>query len=246
MKLQEIYEFLDEKSPFILQEKWDNSGMLLGRMDQEVATVVVSLDVDEELIEGSENGALFVVHHPLIFGGLKRLDFTEYPARLIEMMIKKDQALIAMHTNFDKTHLNRYVFEKVLGFEMGAQEDYFCTAEGEWSHDEMLSIVSAKLGLDTLRVVSPKETIRSVTLTTGAGASMIDMVKSDCFLTGDIKYHDAMKAKVQNLMMIDIGHYESEQFFAEVMADELKLLPLLAIITNSKNPFVTHSLQKQQ
>jgi putative NIF3 family GTP cyclohydrolase 1 type 2 len=74
-------------------------------------------------------------------------------------------------------------------------------------------------------------------LTTGAGASLIDSVESDCFLTGDIKYHDAMKAEAQKLMLVEIGHYESERFFAEVMYDELKVLPLLAIITNSKNPF---------
>jgi len=41
----------------------------------------------------------------------------------------------------------------------------------------------------------------------------------------------------ENLMMVDIGHYESEKFFAQVILDELKVLPLLAIISNSKNPF---------
>lgn len=66
---------------------------------------------------------------------------------------------------------------------------------------------------------------------------MIDMVDADCFLTGDIKYHDAMKAMSEDLMMVDIGHYESERFFAEVLLDELKVLPLLAIIAQSKNPF---------
>jgi putative NIF3 family GTP cyclohydrolase 1 type 2 len=65
----------------------------------------------------------------------------------------------------------------------------------------------------------------------------MDEVKADCFLTGDIKYHDAMKAESLNPMMVDIGHYESERFFAEVMMDELKVLPILAIIANSKNPF---------
>ena len=65
------------------------------------------------------------------------------------------------------------------------------------------------------------------------------MVDADCFLTGDIKYHDAMKALSEGLMMVDIGHYESENFFAQILYDELKVLPLLAIIANSKNPFET-------
>jgi len=48
-----------------------------------------------------------------------------------------------------------------------------------------------------------------------------------------------MKAMSENLMMVDIGHYESEKFFAEIMMGELKVLPILAIIANSKNPFHT-------
>lgn len=65
----------------------------------------------------------------------------------------------------------------------------------------------------------------------------MDEVSADCFLTGDIKYHDAMKAMSQNLMMVDIGHYESEQFFAEILKVELENLGLLGIIAQSKNPF---------
>jgi putative NIF3 family GTP cyclohydrolase 1 type 2 len=46
-----------------------------------------------------------------------------------------------------------------------------------------------------------------------------------------------MKAISENLMMVDIGHYESERFFAEILRNELKGLDILAIIANSKNPF---------
>lgn len=241
MKLQDIYQALDEISPFELQEKWDNSGLIIGDFSQEISTIVVSLDLDSELIDKSDEGVLFIVHHPLIFGSITALDFSKYPSNLLREMIKKNQVCIAMHTNFDKTHLNRYVFERILGFDTLSSEDFFCTTKGEWSFAELTAHVKEKLQLPTLKVVAPKEHIESITLTTGAGASLIDKVESDCFLTGDIKYHDAMKAKSQNLMMIEIGHYESEQFFSEILADELKLLPLLVIITNSKNPFQTYT-----
>ncbi len=237
MRLQEVYNRLDEISPFELQEKWDNSGLLIGKGSQEIAKVVVSLDIDEELLLEHEEGVLFIVHHPLIFDGLRELDFDKYPANLVEIMIKKNQSLIAMHTNFDKTHLNRYVFEEILGFENISQNDFLCSSSGEWSGEEIVELIKERLGISMLKVVNPKESIGSVSICTGSGASLIDSVESECFLTGDIKYHDAMKAKAQNLMLVDIGHYESERFFGEVLAEELKLLPLLAIITNSKNPF---------
>jgi len=241
MKLQEIYNHLDKISPFELQEKWDNSGLIVGELEREVSQIVVSLDVDFELIKEAKDGTLFVVHHPLIFDKLTQLDFAKYPSNLIEEMILKKQSCIALHTNFDQTHLNKYVFEKVLGFTLDSQNPFLCTTKGEWNYKALLSLVKEKLGLPTLRVVGKKEKINSIALCTGAGASLMDEVEADCFLTGDIKYHDAMKAMSENLMMIDIGHYESEKFFAEILLEELKVLPILAIIANSKNPFHTET-----
>ena len=241
MKLQEIYNFLDQVSPFELQEKWDNSGLIVGDMTRDISQIVVSLDVDLEMIDKADERILFVVHHPLIFGKLTQLDFAKYPSNLIEKMILKKQSLIALHTNFDQTHLNKYVFEKVLGFKLESQNPFVCTTKGEWNYKELLKLLKGKLNLPTLKVIGKKETIKSIALTTGAGASIMDEVEADCFLTGDIKYHDAMKAMSENLMMVDIGHYESETFFAEILMDELKVLPILVIIANSKNPFHTET-----
>ena len=237
MKILEIYEKLDKLSPFSLQEKWDNSGLLVGEMNREFEHIALGLDLDKESLESAKENTLFIVHHPLIFSGLKALDFFKYPANLLEIMVKKNLSLIAMHTNFDKTHLNSYVFEKVLGFKKESQDDFVCKTTGSWSKDELIKLLKEKLGLEVLRVVSPKKRITSIALTTGAGASLIDEVNADCFLTGDIKYHDATKAMSQNLMMVDIGHYESEQFFVDVMVKELKNLGILGIISQSQNPF---------
>ena len=131
MKLQEIYDHLDRISPFELQEKWDNSGLIVGEMSREISQIVVALDIDEEMIDMTDENTLFIVHHPLIFGNLTQLDFSKYPSNLLEQMILKKQSLIAMHTNFDQTHLNRYVFEKVLGFKTESQNAFVCTAQGE-------------------------------------------------------------------------------------------------------------------
>ena len=237
MRLQEVYAFLDQLSAFELQEKWDNSGLIVGEMGREVSQIVLSIDLDSEMIEEAKEGTLFVVHHPLIFGKLTQLDFAKYPANLIEQMIRKGQSCIALHTNFDKTHLNRYVFEQVLGFEVAYQEGFVCVAKGEWHYHTLLKHLKARLNLPTLKVVGKKEQITSIALCTGAGASLMDEIDAECFLTGDIKYHDAMKAMSEDLMMVDIGHYESEHYFSQILLEELKVLPLLAIISNSKNPF---------
>ena len=237
MLLSEVVQFLDTLSPFALQEKWDNSGVNVGDLSREISQIVVSLDIDATMIDNAEEGTLFVVHHPLIFGNLSALDFAKYPANLLEKMILKKQSLVAMHTNFDQTHLNRYVFEDILGFTCDTEEKFVCMAKGDWKYDQLITHIKHKLHLPVVKVVDRKEQIRSIALTTGSGASLIDEIEADCFLTGDIKYHDAMKAMNQNLMMVDIGHYESESYFAQIMAEKLKVLPLLVIIADSKNPF---------
>ena len=114
---------------------------------------------------------------------------------------------------------------------------FICKTIGQWSKEELIELIKEKLGIEALKVVSAKDNISSISMITGSGASFMDEIKTDCFLTGDIKYHDAMKAESENLMMIDIGHYESERSFVDILAQHLKVLPILAIIANSKNPF---------
>ncbi|WP_456391701.1 Nif3-like dinuclear metal center hexameric protein [Nitratifractor sp.] len=239
MKLKEIYEALDRLSPFELQESWDNSGLIVGHPEREVERIIVSLDLDISMIDAQEEGTLFIVHHPLIFGKLTELDFSRYPANLIERLIQKRQSLIAMHTNFDQTHLNRYVFEKILGLVPEREEPFLLEAKVDWSLRELKDRLSEAFGPKSFRAVAPRERIGSIALCTGAGASLMDRVEAECFLTGDIKYHDAMKAVSQGLMMVDIGHWESERFFAELMAEQLKNLSISVIIAPSKNPFTT-------
>jgi len=239
LKIEDILDFLNELSPFELQEKWDNSGLIVGSKGRDVSEIIVSLDIDSSMIKEANEGALFIVHHPLIFGKISTLDFDSYPSNLIEMLIQKRQSLIAMHTNFDKTHLNRYVFEEVLGLRVDKEEEFILEGEANWSLEELKENLKRAFKQDSLRVVAPKEYIKRLALTTGSGASLIDRVSADCFLTGDIKYHDAMKAMSEGLMMVDIGHFESEIYFSEVMANKLKTLPISVIIAQSKNPFNT-------
>ena len=237
MKLKKVYKFLDTISPFDLQEKWDNSGLIVGSFDDKVKQIVLSIDIDEELINTHAKHTLFVVHHPLIFSGIKELNFAKYPANLIQKLIAKKQSLIAMHTNVDKTHLNRYVFEKVLGFSLDEERDFIAQTNQSFDSKELIEHIKKSFNLEYLRVVNFKKRVKGLSLTTGAGASLIDDIQSECFITGDIKYHDAIKALNQNLMLIEVGHYETEKFFAKALINSLETLPISVIISQSQNPF---------
>jgi len=237
MKISEIYKFLDNLSPFELQESWDNSGLLLGDFSQDVTKIVLSIDVDEPLIDSMEKNTLLITHHPIIFGGLKQLQFNKYPANLIQKMIQKNISNIAMHTNFDQTHLNEFVATEVLGYKIAQKDGFVAYLDVDEEFDEFAKKVSSAFGLPHARCVKSSNRVKRVALTTGSGCSLIKSIDADCFLTGDVKYHDAMEAKSINLSLIDIGHFESEHFFAQILHQHLKNLGLEAIISSSKNPF---------
>lgn len=241
MKLQEIYDVLNEISPFELQEKWDNAGLLVGSFEDEIENIYISIDLDEELVNSIKEKSLIITHHPLIFSGLKRINYDTYSTKLLKELIKKDICLISMHTNIDKTHLNKYVTEDILGFKVDNSKEFISYCDVNMNFDELVKWVSIKLDLKIAKVVKCNDFIKKIAIVTGAGMSLIDEVKADCFLTGDIKYHDAMEAKARGLSLIDIGHYESERYFSTLLegllSEYLKKNKLKAIITASKNPF---------
>jgi len=237
MTLGTIYDRLDALSPFALQEKWDNSGLIVGSREQEIRTVVLSIDVDAALLESLDEGTLLITHHPLIFGSLTALDFDRYPANLLRTMVRKNIANIAMHTNFDQTHLNRWVAEHVLGQTAVVQEGFVAYFDVDEGFDAFAETVRERFSLPQVKTVKRHERLRRIALVTGAGASLMRDIDADCLLTGDIKYHDAMEAASLGRSMIDIGHFESERFFPEVLAPHLKNFGLAVIISSSKNPF---------
>ncbi len=241
MKLKEIYSFLDSLSPFELQEKWDNSGLLVGNLEDEIKKVYISIDLDEENLQELEENSLIITHHPLIFSPLKRVNFDSYSTKLLKILIQKNIALIAMHTNIDTTHLNKYVAREILGLDVIESQGYICYANVNDSFSNFANNIAAKLGLEYLKYVKCSDEVKKVALVTGAGMSMIGDVEADCFLTGDIKYHDAMEAKARGISLIDIRHYESEKHFSALvmglLEEYLKKNELKAIITASKNPF---------
>ena len=238
MKIAEIYQILDEIAPFEAQESWDNSGLLLGNMDDEFDKIYASIDLDSNLIKKIEKNSLIITHHPLIFKGLKSLNPSIYPSNLIYEIIKKDIKLISMHTNFDKFVLNKFIADEILGYQITEIRDFLVFFEVNKSFDEFAKEIKQKLKISNLRVVKAGGFIKTATLCTGSGADLLGSFKSNCFLTGDIKYHSALESLENKISLIDINHFESEAYFGQSLAKNLQKYNLNIIITNSINPFL--------
>ena len=83
--------------------------------------------------------------------------------------------------------------------------------------------------------------IKTVALCGGAGSFLLNdaiLQKADCFITGDYKYHQFFDAE-NELVIMDVGHYESEQFtvdvFSEILTNKFSNFALLFSRVNT-NP----------
>jgi len=103
MKIAEIISFLETIADPSLQESYDNTGLITGESNWECSGIIVSLDAIEEVVkEAIERKCnLIVAHHPIIFGGLKKINGKNYVEKTVIAAIKNDIAIYAIHTNLD-------------------------------------------------------------------------------------------------------------------------------------------------
>ncbi len=97
--VKQINCFIDQIAPFETAMDFDNCGLLVGDPVGTVTSVLLSLDITEEVVkEAKEKGAeLIISHHPVIFKPLKRLMNGDIPY----LLAKEGIHAICAHTNLD-------------------------------------------------------------------------------------------------------------------------------------------------
>ena len=239
MQISTIASALEEWAPPPIAESYDNVGLLVGDPNVEVSGALVNLDMTEEVVEEAiEKGiGLIVAHHPIWFVPRKRLNGEDYVSRTIIKAIKHDIALYACHTNLDniRTGVNQRICEK-LGLEDLSFLQNKPATEGEqtfgsgmigrlsapMSKHEFLTHVKTTFGCGGIRYAdSSSEQIETVAVCGGAGSFLTKTARkrgADAFVTADITYHKFFDNE-QDLLLLDIGHYESEQFTSELILE---------------------------
>jgi dinuclear metal center YbgI/SA1388 family protein len=103
MTIQQVISYLEGIAPPALQESYDNAGLLTGQAGWQCTGVLCTLDATEEVIlEAIDKRCnLVVAHHPIIFGGLKKINGKNYVEKTVIAAIKNDIAIYAIHTNLD-------------------------------------------------------------------------------------------------------------------------------------------------
>ncbi|HLP04677.1 MAG TPA: Nif3-like dinuclear metal center hexameric protein [Paludibacter sp.] len=103
MNVKSICDLIEEIAPLPLQESYDNAGLLVGDPQMEVTSVLVCIDVTEEVMDEAicKGCNLIVSHHPLIFTGLKQLTGKNEVQRCVIKAVRNNVAVYAAHTNLD-------------------------------------------------------------------------------------------------------------------------------------------------
>jgi len=240
MKLSQLTDFLEAHSPLSYQEDYDNCGLLVGDPQQEITSVLVCLDVTEEVLqEAITTGANVVIaHHPLIFRGLKKLIGADYVERAIIRAIRHDIAIYAMHTNLDNTLIqgvNTRIAEQLSledirplrpSYDTGLSVPKGIGIIGRLSTpmaaDYFLEYLKDKMNTRCIRYTATiGSTIQIVAACGGSGSFLLaDAMRegADVFVSGDFKYHEFFDGP-GNIMIADIGHFESEQFTIDLIVN---------------------------
>lgn len=86
--------------------------------------------------------------------------------------------------------------------------------------------VRTQLDLSALRLVGePSRQVSKIAVCGGSGASMLSEALrqgADCLVTGDIKYHDAQRARAEGLALIDAGHFGTERIMVTELSSRLR------------------------
>ena len=94
--IKDIISTIEDIAPLGWQESYDNSGITLGDIERECIGVYVCLDVSEEIIDKAikSNCNIIISHHPIIFKGIKKIDYRSQIGKILTKAIKNDIVFI--------------------------------------------------------------------------------------------------------------------------------------------------------
>jgi dinuclear metal center YbgI/SA1388 family protein len=232
-----IAAFLEQVAPFRLAEEWDNVGLLVGHRTQNVEKVMTCLTVTPtsaaEAIESNAN--LIVTHHPLPFAPLKRLTTDTTVGRMLLELIAARIAVYSPHTAFDSAFqgVNQRL---AAGLGLRGITALRPHAEGQgagrwgWLIEPLtLEKLGEKLkqflSIERLQMVGqPEHSVRMVAVGCGAADELLEAARlngCDAMVLGEARFHTCLEAEAAGIGLLLPGHFASERFAVEGLADVL-------------------------
>lgn len=252
MNFLELHHKLAEWANPQFAENYDNVGLIIGEYYTEIQGILINIDVTEEVLEEAEHLGcnLIITHHPIWFQARKKLNGDDYVSRIIMKAIRKNIGLYAIHTNLDNViHGVNLKIAKILELEnlefikkhptLDIGSGLMGNLKNPIKIYNFLDKIKEKFKVPVIRFskAENKTWVQKVGICGGSGSFLIPDVlnhRLDVFITADITYHKFFDNE-QQFYLLDIGHYESEQYTSEIIFDYLKNLDNFAVYLSKIN-----------
>ena len=262
MKISTVCDYLDSVAPISLAEDWDNVGLILGDASAEVVRMMTCLTITpESAAEAIEQKAnLIVSHHPLPFTATKRITTDRTPTKLIWQLAQAGVSVYSPHTAFDSAtsginqmlcdqleiHLAEPIVPNLNSPDMpGAGRIGKLAAP--LSLGKLAESVKRTFSLPRIQVVGAldQDVVRIATAC-GSGGSFLSKAArkgADCLVTGEATFHTVLEARASDVGLVLMGHYFSERFAIEVLAEKIrKQFPDITVWSSNDEADPIHSL----
>jgi dinuclear metal center YbgI/SA1388 family protein len=261
MQLSELCQFLENFAPARLAEDWDNVGLLVGDPQQAVRRVMTCLTITPASAAEAvrEKVDVIITHHPLPFRPLKQLTTAATPGRLLLDLIRAGIAIHSPHTAFDSalTGINQRLAEG-LGLQqiqplVPNPRDAQQLGSGRFGRfgepkplAQVAEVLKRFLNIATLQAVGNSDQLvtQAAVACGSAGSFLQPAMQAGCELlvTGETTFHTCLEAEASGVALLLPGHYASERFAVERLAEVLALqFPALNVFAsrNERDPLQT-------
>ena len=237
----QVCQFLEAFAPLRLAEDWDNVGLLVGDRERPIANLMTCLTITPEVVDEAiaKHAELIVTHHPLPFRPLKRITADDVTGGILLKLIEHRVAVYSPHTSFDSASqgINQCLAE-ALGIvdpqpiepiendpdELGSGR--YGALPHPISLGDFAEAVKAFLRLGGLHIVGEaRQPVFRVAVACGSAGQFLSpalRVGCDCLVTGETNFHTCLEAKANGAALVLSGHYASERFALEVLANQLR------------------------
>jgi dinuclear metal center YbgI/SA1388 family protein len=236
--IADVVAFLDRFAPARLAAEWDNVGLLVGDRQGAVNNIMTSLTVTPDSVAEAvhERVSLIVTHHPFPFRATKRITTDTSEGRMLLDLVSAGIAVYSPHTAFDSAAegINQRLAEG-LGLENIAPLLADCDdaaigtgrfgAIGGIQLGELARRCAVFLKIAGVQVVGElNRTVNLVAIACGSGGELLEAARRagcNSFVTGETRFHTCLEAQAAGIALVLTGHYASERFAVEVLADML-------------------------
>lgn len=247
--LEAVCTTLARIAPLRLAESWDNVGLLVGDRQRSTSRIMTCLTITPNVVDEAidEQADLIITHHPLPFKALQRITTDSVSGGMLLRLIGAGTAIYSAHTAFDSAVdginqmwadlLKLQSVEPLVVVDDVAAGGLASSGQGAegagrigrldkpTTLGELINRASTAVEATTARRVgTADQQVCKVALACGSGGSFLAAAKRrgcDAMITGEATFHTCLEAESLGIGLGLLGHFWSERFAMERLAQTL-------------------------